>query len=84
MNLKTRQCSKLPLNVTFRPIEVPYTAKFIEKREIGSNAVTGAGVEVDLWAGDTDGSHSHIIIGCINIFYIILQRVDATLEHGPA
>lgn len=58
VNLKTRQCYKRPLNDTFRPIEVPYTAKFIDKREIGSNAVAGAGVEVDLWAGDTDGIKS--------------------------
>ena len=57
MNLRTRQCYKQSLNDTFRPIEVPYTAKFIDKREIGSNAVVGAGVEVDLWAGDTDGNH---------------------------
>ena len=56
VNLKTRQCSKQPLNDTFRPIEVPYTAKFVDKREIGSNAVVGAGVEVNLWAGDTDGN----------------------------
>ena len=70
MNLRTRQCSKRPLNDTFRPIEVPYSAKFIDKREIGSNAVAGAGVEVDLWAGDTDGSHIFMIVTILSSLFL--------------
>ena len=58
MNLKTKQCYKQPLNETFRPIEVPYNAQHVDTLEIGSNAVAGAGVQVDLWAGDTDGNLS--------------------------
>ena len=62
MNLKTKQCSKQSLNATFRPIEVPYSAKFFDKVEIGSNAVDGAGVEVTLWGGETDGELSRSTI----------------------
>lgn len=82
VNLRTRQCYKQPLNDTFRPIEVPYSAKFIDKREIGSNAVVGAGVEVDLWAGDTDGRQIFNKIQ-LHISFEHLQRVADTLEHGP-
>ena len=56
MNLKTKQCYRKPLNDSFHPIEVPITASYVDTRVIGTNAVAGEGVQVDLWAGDTDGN----------------------------
>ena len=56
-NARTKQCFKYALNETFRPIEIPFGAKFIDRVEIGSNAATGAGVEVDIWEGTAPGKN---------------------------
>ena len=55
MNLKTKQCYKLPLNETFRPIGVPYDASFGGTGVIGTTAVEGAGLAIDNWYGNTNG-----------------------------
>ena len=54
-NARTKQCFKYVLNETFRPYEIPFGAKFVDRVEIGSNAVSGAGVEVDIWEGTAVG-----------------------------
>ena len=55
-NVRTKQCYKHVLNDTFRPFSIPFDAKFVDRLEIGSNAVAGAGVEVDVWEGNTPGN----------------------------
>jgi hypothetical protein len=54
-NARTQQCYRYVLNETFRPFEIPFEAKFVDRLEIGSNSVPGAGVEVNVWEGDTRG-----------------------------
>ena len=43
------------MNETFRQLEVPDSAIFIDRLVIGSNAAAGAGVEVDVWKQITQG-----------------------------
>lgn len=58
VNLKTRQCYRLPLyNETFRPIGVPFDAKLAGTGVIGARGFEGEEVAVDSWYGNTNGEH---------------------------
>lgn len=46
----TKQCTRRPLNETFRPIGVSPTAQFIETVIIGTNAIEALGLAVTVWA----------------------------------
>lgn len=65
VNLKTRQCYRIPLyNETFRPIGVPFDAKPGGTGVIGTSALEGAGVAVDSWYSTTDGEHINFLQYC--------------------
>ena len=53
LNLRTRQCEKFTLTEPFRPIEVPENATSRGAAYVGSSSVSGAGVLVDIFVGDT-------------------------------
>ena len=54
-NFTTKECEKRPLTEPFRPFSIPYDARWIDSVEIGSNAGTGVGVEIQIWEGRTPG-----------------------------
>ena len=49
----TKLCYRYNLTTSFRPIEVPPTAKFIDSLVIGTNAVEELGLSVNVWGLDT-------------------------------
>jgi len=53
-NLKTKECDKFTLRETFRPIAVPPGARSMGEVYIGTSAVGGGGVLVDIFTAETE------------------------------
>ncbi len=49
LNLETRECEKFELKEPFRVIEVPPGARPVGELEIGTSAIPGAGVLVQVY-----------------------------------
>ena len=52
---KTGKCKKIDLTEPFHKFAIPKNATFVGEGTIGSNAETGAGVNVQLFAGEIQG-----------------------------
>ena len=52
---KTGKCKKIELTEPFHRFAIPENATFVAEGTIGSNAVAGAGVNVQLFAGEIQG-----------------------------
>ena len=53
INLKTNTCEVFDLNDPFQRIAIPKNAKLDGEVYIGTSSIPGAGVEVDMWSGNT-------------------------------
>ena len=53
LNLKTKVCEKFALNEPFREVGVPLGARLEGELEIGTAAVPGAGVRVQVYEAET-------------------------------
>lgn len=73
-NTFTQQCSRRPMNETFRKVGVTATAEFIDTFVIGTNAIEKFGVTVNIW-GDNGGRNGEFLTGpwCVRIASCILQ-----------
>ncbi len=49
LNLKTKECQKYTLNEPFREVGVPLGARMVGELEIGTAAIPGAGVRVQVY-----------------------------------
>jgi len=70
-NLKTKECDKFTLRETFRPIAVPPGARSVGEAYIGTSAVGGGGVLVDIFAAETERgrySGAWTAVDCIPVF----------------
>ena len=54
VDLKTGECNKFQLTEPFEKIGVSPDDELVGKAEIGSNAQTGEGVEVNIYEGHTE------------------------------
>ena len=52
---KTGKCKKIELTEPFHRFAIPENATFVAEGTIGSNAVAGAEVNVQLFAGEIQG-----------------------------
>ena len=52
---KTGKCKKIDLTEPFHKFEIPENATFVAEGTLGSNALPGAGVNVQLFAGEIQG-----------------------------
>ena len=74
-NFTSKTCERRLLNDTFRPFSIPYTARYIDTIEIGSNFAPGDGVEAYIWGGQTTGKNLgneealHNVTDAIIFFY---------------
>ena len=59
-NTFTKQCSRRPMNETFRKLGVSPTAEFIDTFIIGTNALEKFGVAVNVW-GDNRGPNGEFL-----------------------
>ena len=52
---KTGKCKKIELTEPFHRFAIPKDATFVGEGTIGSNAIPGAGVNVQLFSGEIQG-----------------------------
>jgi len=61
-NLKTKECDKFTLRETFRPIAVPPGARSMGEVYIGTSAVGGGGVLVDIFTAETEMGKINLLL----------------------
>ncbi|KAF3687423.1 Ependymin [Channa argus] len=66
-------CKKMPLDVTFIPMQVPSDAKLVGQAFLGSSSSWGMGLLVNTWEGDLpqNGKYTAVFteIGCIPVTF---------------
>jgi hypothetical protein len=78
LNLRTRECTKFPLNEPFQVNGVPAGGRFIGSRYIGSSAASGAGVEVKEFEANTERGLFHGVFtveDCLPVYHSYFSEV---------
>ncbi|XP_058957631.2 mammalian ependymin-related protein 1 [Pocillopora verrucosa] len=80
---KTGKCKKIELTEPFHKFEIPEGATFVAEGTLGSNALPGAGVNVQLFAGEIQGDKYSVTVtevGCLPVHENIETKSDGVMH----
>ena len=76
ISLRTRECENMSFVQKFVPFEVRPNSTYYGSAYIGTASAPDAGVEVDLWGGETQGGQAlcHCVLNLIHIIQSTSRR----------